>query len=496
MSTARSVPASAWLWLLAGTGLLVLAQHGHPDIAVAGWVFAIFLLRFSRAAGVGPGFVLILVGHLLAGAAWVIGIRLPGDGVPWGAIAGVAVLNAVFAVPFLIDRLLAVRLQRAHPLLASLAFPLAHVGAELLVLTVSPFGKVFGSLAASQHGNLPLLQLAAVTGAYGIGFLMCWFAAAVCEVWQHPRRLLPVGVVAAVLAVVLAGGSVALNQSNSAETVKIAGITPARSLAETSAEVPPVAEAAEDPEAVRQIMAPVTEDLLGSTRQQAAAGAHIITWSEAATWVHEDDLDAVIGQVGSIAAQYDIRVQLAVAVITERPPHGRNIAVLVGPDGTQQWLYDKVHPVMGLESIVPGTEPPPVLETEYGRLAAMICYDLDYADTARTDADIVLLPSADWPGFDRLHTEKAKVTAVEQGYAVVRQDAHGTAATFDARGRTLAAVDYYGTDRQVMITEVPIHGVRTPYATVGDLFGYGCVAALAGLAMFAAINPRRTLPVR
>lgn len=496
MFTSRSIPAATWLWLLAGIGLLILAQHGHPDIAIAGWVFAIFLLRFSRASRVIPGFVLILVGHLIAGAAWVVSIRLPGDGIPWEAMAGVAVLNAVLAMPFLIDRLLAVRLQKAHPLLASLVFPLAHVGAELLVLTVSPFGKVFGSLAASQHGNLPLIQLAAVTGAYGIGFLMSWLAAAVCELWQHPRRLLPIGVVTGVLTAVLAGGSVALNQADSTATVKIAGITPARSLEEVSAQVPPVAEAAEDPEAVRQIMAPVTEDLLNSTRKQAAAGAQIITWSEAATWVHEDDLQAVIRQVGSIAGQFGVRVQLAVAVITEQPPHGRNVVVLIGPDGNQEWQYDKAHPVPGMESIVPGTIPPPALQTEHGRLAGMICYDLDYADTARTEADIVLLPSADWPGFDRLHTEKAKVTAVEQGYAVVRQDAHGTAATFDARGRTLAGVDYYRTDRQVMIADVPTRGVKTPYATVGDLFGYGCVAALAGLVIFAAIDRRRTRSVR
>lgn len=496
MRPPRTIPSTRWLWLLAGTGLLILAQHGHPDIAVAGWLFAIFWLRFSRATRVVPGLLLILFCHLIAGAAWVISIRLPGDGVPWAAIAGAAGLNAVFAVPFLVDRLLAVRVRTTHQLLASVIFPLAHVGAELLVLTVSPFGTVFGSLAASQHGNLPLLQLAAVTGAYGIGFVMCWFAAAVCELWQHPQRLLPLGVVAGVLAAISAGGSVALNQSDPSATVKVAGITPARSLAEVSAEVPPVAAAAEDPESVRRVMAPVTKDLLDSTRQQAEAGAQIITWSEAATWVHEDDLETVIGQVGSIAQQHDIRIQLAVAVITTRPPHGRNIVVLVGPDGGKDWLYDKRHPVAGLESILPGRESPPVLNTEHGRLAGMICYDLDYADSARSEADIVLLPSADWPGFDRLHTEKAKLTAIEQGYAVVRQDAHGTAATFDARGRTLASVDYYRTDRQVMTADVPIHGVRTPYAVLGDLFSYACVAALVALTSFAAISTGRSRPVR
>ena len=496
MSVTRSFSPPAWVWLLVGTVLLVLAQHGNPAIAVTGWLFAIFLLRFSRATGVVLGTGLIMLGHLIAGAIWVFSIQLPTDGIPWSAMIGGGALNLLLAIPFLIDRLVAVRLQSAHPLLASLVFPLAHVGAELLLLTVSPFGKVFGSLAASQHGNLPLLQLVSITGGYGVGFLMCWFAAAVCELWQHPRRLLPIGVVAGVLAVVLAAGSVALNLPSSSATVRITGITPARSLDAVSAQLPPWVEAAKQPDTVRRVMAPVTEDLLQSTRQAAAAGAQVVVWSEAATLVHEDDLAALTDQVGAIAAEYGIRVQLTAGVFTAEPPHGRNITVMVGTDGAIEWSYDKVHPVGGLENITPGTQPPPTLDTEYGRLAGMICYDLDFADTAHTDADIVLLPSSDWPGFDRLHTEKAQLVAIEHGYSIVRQDAHGTAAIFDARGRTLAAVDYFGTDRQVMTSQVPVQGVRTPYSVVGDLFSYLCIAGLAGLVIAAGVLRRRGKSVR
>lgn len=489
----RSIDRVAWLWLLAGAALLVLAQHGHPDIGIAGWLFAAPLLRFTRSVRLVPGIVLILVVHVLAGAVWVLSIRLPTDTVPWPAIIGAALLSAVLGLAFLVDRLVAIPLRSTFPVLASVVFPLARVALELVVLTQSPFGTVFGSLAASQHGNLPLLQMASITGAYGISFLMAWSGSALCELWQEPRRLLPVGVVATTVAVVLGSGALVLSRIDPGPTVRVAGVTPARSLDEVSADVPPREEAIDDPAGVRRQMAPVTRDLVRSTRREAEAGAKIITWSETATLVHEQDLDSLVQRVGTIAKEYRIRIQITAGVFTERPPHGRNMAILIGPDGQEQWRYDKVHPVPGMESIITGTEPPPVRSTEYGRLAGMICYDLDYPDTSGVEADIVLLPSSDWPGFDRLHTQKARLEAVEQGYAVVRQDAHGTAATFDAHGRTLAAVDYFSTDRQRMSADVPTQGVSTVYAAVGDVFAYGGVAVLAGLIVLS-VRVRRRAP--
>ena len=495
-------PVVGWLSLLAGTALLILGQHGNPDIGIAGWLYAIFLLRFTRSVRWLPGILVIAAAHALAGAAWVISIRLPTDGIPWPAIIGAAGLNLVLAVPFLIDRLIAVPLRLRHPLLASLVFPTALVGAELLMLTVSPYGKVFGSLAAGQHGNLPLLQLASVTGAYGISFLMAWFGSAGCELWQRPHRLLPIGIVAGVISIVLAAGAarLALDDTSAApagadqnRSVRIAGITPARSLDDVSDRLPDGAEAAKHPRLVSRTMAPVTENLLQRTRQQAVAGAKIIVWSEASTLVHEDRLADLVQSVSTVARQQHVYVDVAAGVFTRQAPHARNISVLIGPDGRQLFSYDKMHPVPGMEQTKPGTKLPPVADTPVGRLAGMICYDLDFSDTASTDADIVLLPSADWPGFDRLHTQKAQLWAVEQGYAVFRQDAYGTAGAFDAYGRPLAAVDYDTTGEQTMIAQVPTSGTGSVYARIGDQFAYLCLAGLVVLTITSVVVRRRAV---
>ncbi|MDN5914299.1 MAG: hypothetical protein L0I76_04200 [Pseudonocardia sp.] len=487
---AASAPNSLFL-LAAGAVLLVLSQHGNPGIGLAGWLFAIPLLRYARQVSVWTGALALAAIHAVAAVAWVLSIQLPTDDVPWAAIVGCVLLNLILVLPFVADRLIAVRLRAQHPVPASLVFPSARVAAELVVLTVSPFGSVFGSLAASQHDNLTLLQLASVTGAYGISFLMAWFGSAVCELWQRPGSLRPAGIVAAVTAVVLAAGAVVLALPPGGDTVRVAGITPPRAQESVSERVPAWEDAARDPAAVRRVMTPVTEGLLESSRREAAAGARIVLWSEAATLVHETDLPELIRAAAAIADEHDAYLLMTAGVFTEEPPYGRNIVAMVGPDGRHRVTYDKVHPVAGLEDIRPGTLAPPVLATEYGRVAAMICYDLDFADTAGVDADVVLLPAADWEGFDRLHTQKAAMRAVEYGYAVVRQDSHGTAATFDAHGRTLATADYFRTDQQVMSAEVPTAGARTVYATIGDAFAYGCVLVLIGLLAVSVVLRRR-----
>ncbi|MFI9598061.1 hypothetical protein [Nonomuraea sp. NPDC052265] len=75
---------------------------------------------------------------------------------------------------------------------------------------VSPVGNILSSLAATQHDNLPLLQLVSVTGGYGVSFLIASFAAVCNHLWQDGltwRRVAPFG---AVLTLVLVGGSMRL----------------------------------------------------------------------------------------------------------------------------------------------------------------------------------------------------------------------------------------------------------------------------------------------
>ena len=61
----------------------------------------------------------------------------------------------------------------------------------------------------------------------------------------------------------------------------------------------------------------------------------------------------------------------------------------------------------------------------------------------------------------------------------------------DYEGRVLSASDYFTTDQQVMVAYVPMHGVRTIYATIGDLFAWLCIIGLLALTGLAIMQSRK-----
>lgn len=101
-----------------------------------------------------------------------------------------------------------------------------------------------------------------------------------------------------------------------------------------------------------------------------------------------------------------------------------NSAAVVGPDGLLA-VYRKTH-LWDREKLwfTPGSEPPPVVETPFGRIGVAVCYDLDFPELTRglalAGADLIALP-ANLSLFPRPEGERpveialAQATAHEQG---------------------------------------------------------------------------------
>jgi apolipoprotein N-acyltransferase len=138
-----------------------------------------------------------------------------------------------------------------------------------------------------------------------------------------------------------------------------------------------------------------------------------------------------------------------------------------------------------VESAKPGDGQVPTIPTPYGRLASVVCYDGDFAGLLRqagqAGADIMLIPGNDWREIDPQHTQLTTFRAIESGFSLVRQTSTGLAMTVDYQGNVLAAADYFTTDPQVMVANVPTRGARTLYATIGDWFAWLSMAGLIGL---------------
>jgi predicted amidohydrolase len=101
-----------------------------------------------------------------------------------------------------------------------------------------------------------------------------------------------------------------------------------------------------------------------------------------------------------------------------------NSAALVDPGGLR-WVYRKAH-LWDAEPrwFTPGSAPPPVIPTRFGRIAVMICYDLEFPEWVRLpalDGAQLLCAPVNWPAFPRPDGERpAEIVRVQADAAVNR----------------------------------------------------------------------------
>src|SRR5579884_2918916 len=172
----RSLPQGALL--LALTTALLLFANGRNTVATAAWLAPIFLLRFVRT--VRPLFALPCAAALLF-LVWMFQFRGMVPAPPPVRIAVAAAYGLAGLLPYAFDRALA---GRVRGIAATLVFPTAAVTFEFLFCSFCPYGS-WGSVAYTQYGDLPLLQILAVTGIYGISFLVMWLAGVANYAWEE-----------------------------------------------------------------------------------------------------------------------------------------------------------------------------------------------------------------------------------------------------------------------------------------------------------------------
>lgn len=475
-----------YVWLTVGFVTALLAVGGRWDVPIAAWIAPVFLLRFARLSRPASGLLLVWAISVASAVFW--GFQL---GVPLqpSTLAGHLAFGTVYTLPFILDRALARRLGIVGQLLL---FPAAIVASEYLMATFSPLGTAYGMKAITQSSNLSLLQIISITGPYAIGFLIGLIATAANRMWERPHEhgsQTALALSGGLVLLVIILGSVRLAFFPSAtDYVQMAGITPSgevlrRAEAASGGTFPqgPEAFAAADRQKVRAGFDLVTDELIDSTRQAAAAGAKIVVWSETAARTLSDDKPALLARVANVASEEGIYINVALGI-----PFTANETHLIDPSGKLLWSYQKTYPVPGMEPVPPGNTPVPIVQSPFGRLTNVICFDADFPALARVDADIMIVPGYDWPEIGRVHTLKmASLRAIENGYSLIRQDFFGQSAAFDPLGNLLATQDTTSRARHLMMVDVPVRGSRTIYNVIGDLFAWLCAAAIFVLVVTA-----------
>ncbi len=350
-------------------------------------------------------------------------------------------------------------------------FPAVMMLMEWMQYTFTPFAS-WGVAAYTQAGNLPLMQLLAVFGMPGLSFLIYWINSAAAgyllDAAASRRRIV---VPLAVLAFVIAAGSLRFSSSKpaAAATIPVAAVG-------TDSEVSglPLPTAAENKK--------VQEALFRRTRKAANAGAQLVVWNEASTFILPGDEKNWIDSLQQLARNTKIHLVAAYVVpVSQTPLKYKNKYVFVSPEGTVLQTYNKHQPVPG-EPAERGTEPAVTVAIGNTRTGGAICYDYDFPYLAsaqgKAGADLVALPSSDWRGIDPLHTEMAAFRATEQGHSVLRSTRFGLSAAITPYGEFVAQQSSFDKHDRIMIANLPANGFRTIYSYIGDLLVYGCIAGL------------------
>jgi len=226
------------------------------------------------------------------------------------------------------------------------------------------------------------------------------------------------------------------------------------------------------------------------TRQAAQEGAQIVVWPEIA--IQGDPQVRNTAAFRQLAAETGAYLTLGYGLeVTERL--WRNETTVLAPDGQFLGVYGKDHPVVfaGETSQTRGTYP--VYETPLGKIGTIICYDLDFTDTARkvtrNGAQLLLVPSHDWPAIATKHYTHLVFRAIENRVSMVKADNSGNdSVILDPYGRILAAAITPGGDKsgQVVIADVPLGSGDSLAVRWGDWSGW---IALGGMVFFMVYDP-------
>jgi apolipoprotein N-acyltransferase len=492
MSTFKSLISDrrTYVWL-AIVVILNLFTSGKWVIAPVVWIAPIFALRFVRGRKVWQGMPLIWLATFAP--QFIAWWGLQPEPMP-DYLFFMAAVTAFGVLPYLIDRLLAPRLGSRFA--ATLIFPLSVTVFDYVSMSgITPYGS-FGALGYTQHSLPVIMQLASITGLWGITFLTSWFAAVVVWIWEQDFNLQKVrvgaGVYGAILLIVVTyGAGRLLLVPDANETVAVTSFT----LAETHAgEL--FALLAEDEAAFRAKTTATHNAYLERTIQAARDGAEIVMWPELAGFGLEADVLALIERGQTIAREEGI--YLAMPVFTIFPDRDRQIEnklYIADPNGEIVIEHVK-YGGNALEGTLKGDEVLQTVDTPYGRLSGIICWDTDYqwvvTQIGRLDVDILLSPSLVWEEMGPMHAAMATFRAVENGVVVVRQEDQGRSMAVDSYGRTLATADHFAGERTLQV-DVPVaSSVTTVYPQLGDMVGDLAQLGLLVMAVWAIIAGRRT----
>jgi apolipoprotein N-acyltransferase len=366
----------------------------------------------------------------------------------------------VFAAAVLLFRGL---VRRGRTWSALLALPAVWVSSEYARNLATPHGSA-GSLAYTQLRFLPFLQLASITGPWGMTFLLLLFQSAlVIAIYLWPAKRWP-----AVRVLCIGCGTVAAVLLFG--TVRLA--LPQGSLLRVgliSSDKRGYESVADEGEPTKQLF----RDYAIEAEKLAAQGAQVIVMPEKLGVVIDPETKPMDAALQATANKTGVTI--VAGVVRVAPPLKYNEARVYVPH-VQVASYDKEHMLPPFESDLEPGKTLTLLPRTDETVGVAICKDMDFARPARSygeaGAGVLLVPAWDFFVDDAWHGHIAVMRGVENGFSVVRSAKGGLLTVSDWRGRIVAERRSDSAPFATLIADVPAQHHATAYARLGDWFAW------------------------
>jgi apolipoprotein N-acyltransferase len=367
-------------------------------------------------------------------------------------------------------------------------------------------------LGHSQESALPVVQLASVTGMFGLSALVALVstAAAAVSLTKRPGHRVAAAGVAALVVAVVAGGSYRLAHDD-----LVRQGTPTR-VGLVQGAVPQ--DEKDDPK--------LRDAILGRyitlSRQAIGQGAQLVLWPEASTPFYLNAESVLAAPIRRLAVE--TRTPFIIGSDDYAPPFGGqkerffNAAVLIGADGRSRQTYRKMRLVpfgeyVPMKSLLFFVGPlvqavgdfsagvdPVVFDAEGRRVSVAICYESIYPDIAQQFVErgsqlLATITNDAWFGRTSAapqHFEQGALRAVEQGRYLVRAANTGISGAVDPYGRVLTRTALF--EPAAVAVDVRLLTDRTIYSRVGDVVAWVALAATALFFGAAVVRRRPSLP--
>ncbi|HYA62946.1 MAG TPA: hypothetical protein VED66_07060 [Candidatus Sulfotelmatobacter sp.] len=391
----------------------------------------------------------------------------------------VLVPSALFALAVLLFRRCVLRGRLPQ---AAIIFPAFWITYEYLLAINSPHSTAF-NLAYTQMNFLPILQIASVTGIWGISFCVLLFSATLAALWTIPgqaqqKKFLAVGVGVFLLAV-FGFGEWRLHPQATANSVKVALI---------ASDLPQNTLPTTQEDSMRLLHDYAIEVDKISSQQPLA-----IVLPEKIGVIRESYLDPADSLLASTASH--AHAVLVVGLIRRDARGLWNEARVYLPEGGAPLTYEKHHMLPPFESQFTVGTSRTILHEPSGTWGITICKDMDFPqlsrEYAREETALLLVPAWDFDFDGWLHGRMAILRGVEDGFSIARAPRHGILTISDDRGRVLAERSTNSAPFATLVATIPVTHHVTLYSRWGDWFAWLCI--LLFLASF--FLARRPAPV-